>query len=91
MEPCLPQLLAICVASLVGAQVGQQESLLSNKIMAQLKVDKVRGHSNAIYGPVPKGDQIFDVEFLEVAPTPIIAYAYLRRQTLLKIMLISSK
>ena len=36
--------------------------------------DKVRGHSDAIYGPVPKEDQLLDVEFLEIAPTPIIAY-----------------
>jgi hypothetical protein len=37
--------------------------------------DKVRGHNDAIYGPVPKEDQLLDVEFLEIAPTPIIAYA----------------
>ena len=36
--------------------------------------DKVRGHNDAIYGPVPKEDQLLDVEFLEIAPTPIIAY-----------------
>lgn len=36
---------------------------------------KVRGHNDAIYGPVPKEGQLLDVEFLEIAPTPIIAYA----------------
>lgn len=41
--------------------------------MAQYKVDKVPGHNNATYGPVPKEDQIFDVEFLEIAPTPIVS------------------
>ncbi|KAF7169555.1 hypothetical protein CNMCM5623_002215 [Aspergillus felis] len=35
------------------------------------KQDKVYGHSDAIYDPVPKEDQLFSVEFLEVAPTPI--------------------
>lgn len=58
--------------------------------MAEL--DKVPGHNNATYGPVPKEDQIFVVEFLEIAPMPIIAYAHLRRQTNpYNIVLISSK
>lgn len=35
--------------------------------------DKVRGHSDATYDIVPKQDQLFNVEFLEIAPTPIIA------------------
>ncbi|KAH6884141.1 hypothetical protein B0T10DRAFT_608969 [Thelonectria olida] len=43
---------------------------------------KVPGHSDATYGPVPKEDQIFKVEFLDIAPTPIIAdrtfFVYLR-------------
>jgi hypothetical protein len=37
--------------------------------------EKVGGHNDAIYGPVPKKDQLFNVEFLEIAPTPILAYA----------------
>lgn len=83
MKPIFPQLFATCVAFLVGAQVGQQEPLLSNKIMAQPKVDKVPGHSDAIYGPVPKEDQIFRVEFLEIAPTPIVSYGHRRPQNLI--------
>lgn len=35
--------------------------------------DKVPGHNDAIYDTVPKEDQILDIEFLEIAPTPIVA------------------
>jgi hypothetical protein len=35
---------------------------------------KVPGHNNATYGPVPKADQLFQVEFLEIAPSPIPRY-----------------
>ncbi|KAI1125968.1 hypothetical protein F5Y10DRAFT_220863 [Nemania abortiva] len=31
------------------------------------------GHNNFTYGPVPEEDQLFGVEFLEVAPMPITA------------------
>lgn len=44
--------------------------------------DKVLSHNDATYGPVPKEDQVFGIELLEIAPTPIIAYAYSHRQTL---------
>ncbi|KAJ5880880.1 uncharacterized protein N7473_011933 [Penicillium subrubescens] len=44
--------------------------------------DIVRGHNDATYDIVPKQDQLFNVEFLEIAPTPIIAdrvfFVYLR-------------
>ncbi|KAH8888098.1 hypothetical protein GQ53DRAFT_843817 [Thozetella sp. PMI_491] len=43
---------------------------------------KVPGNNNAIYGPVPERDQIFRIEFLEIAPLPIpvnrIFFVYLR-------------
>lgn len=35
---------------------------------------KVPGHNNATYGPMPKGDQLLLVEFLEIAPSPIPVY-----------------
>jgi hypothetical protein len=35
--------------------------------------NRVPGHNDAIYDTVPKDDQIFKIEFLEIAPTPIIA------------------
>lgn len=89
MRPIISHLLAIYVASLVGAQLGQQEALFNIETMAQLTVDKVPGHNDAIYGPVPKNDQIFKVEFLEIAPTPIVSYDYhhlFHQRTLLKLI-----
>jgi hypothetical protein len=38
-----------------------------------VKQDKVPVHNDAIYDTVPKEDQILDIEFLEIAPTPIVA------------------
>jgi hypothetical protein len=35
--------------------------------------DKVPGHNDAIYDTVSKKDQILNIEFLEIAPTPIVA------------------
>ncbi|KAE8326731.1 hypothetical protein BDV39DRAFT_176514 [Aspergillus sergii] len=50
-------------------------------MMAQ-QDNRVPGHNDAIYDTVPKDDQIFKIEFLEIAPTPIIAdrvfFVYLR-------------
>ncbi|KAI1744723.1 hypothetical protein F4680DRAFT_443995 [Xylaria scruposa] len=31
----------------------------------------VPGNNNVTYGPVPKEEQLFQVEFLEIAPSPI--------------------
>ncbi|CAJ2502973.1 Uu.00g103670.m01.CDS01 [Anthostomella pinea] len=72
MKAILLQLLLHCAGAL--AVVTQQKPLVG--------VDEVPGHNNATYGPVPKNDQLFAVEFLEIAPTPIIAdrvfFVYLR-------------
>ncbi|KAE9378764.1 hypothetical protein N431DRAFT_553141 [Stipitochalara longipes BDJ] len=83
MRSAFQHFLALYAAALVTisyAKSPQQKSLFSVDIMAEQ--DKVRGHSDAIYGPVPKEYQLLDVEFLEVAPTPIIAdrifFVYLR-------------
>jgi hypothetical protein len=32
----------------------------------------VRGTNNATYGPVPKPDQLMNIEFLEIAPSPFL-------------------
>lgn len=32
---------------------------------------KVPGTNNATYGPTPKASQLFEIEYLEVAPSPI--------------------
>lgn len=41
-------------------------------------VEKVPGHNNATYGPTPKSSQIMDIEFLEIAPLPVVAYVLSR-------------
>jgi hypothetical protein len=39
--------------------------------------NRVPGSNNATYGSVPIGEQIFDIEYLEIAPWPIPTYEYL--------------
>lgn len=43
---------------------------------AESSEQRVPGHNDAFYGPVPKAEQIFDIEFLEVAPSPIPVYVF---------------
>jgi len=38
---------------------------------AQSSRQGIPGHNGAFYGPIPKAEQIFDIEFLEIAPSPI--------------------
>jgi hypothetical protein len=38
---------------------------------------RIPGTNNATYGPVPGAEQLFDIEFLELAPFPFKAYARL--------------
>lgn len=74
MKSIPPHFLSLYTAALaVLAKINsaQQEVLISENIMAQQ--DKIPGHNNAVYDIVPKEDQIFSVEFLEIVPTPIIA------------------
>lgn len=76
MKLILPQVLTICAAALATAsptKFTEQQLLVGVDIMTEQ--DKVPGHNNATYGPVPKEDQLLDVTFLEIAPTPILAYA----------------
>ena len=74
MKSILLQFLSLYTAAL--AVLGktnpiQQELLVREDGMVQQ--DKVPGHNDAIYDIVPKEDQILKIEFLEVAPTPILA------------------
>jgi hypothetical protein len=74
MKSTFLHFLNLCAAALAitsDAKTTKQKTLFSVDIMAEQ--DKVRGHSDAVYGPVPKEDQLLNVEFLEIAPTPIIA------------------
>ncbi|CAJ2507674.1 Uu.00g088600.m01.CDS01 [Anthostomella pinea] len=77
MKAILSLFLILCPAVL---SIAQQVPLVNVDIMSEQ--DKVPGHSDAIYGPVPKEDQLFEVDFLEIAPTPILAdrvfFVYLR-------------
>ncbi|GLB11816.1 hypothetical protein AtubIFM57258_008686 [Aspergillus tubingensis] len=84
MKPILWHILFLCTATLAAlakTNPTQQELLVNEDIMAK-QDNMVPGHNNAIYDTVPKDDQIFKIEFLEIAPTPIIAdrvfFIYLR-------------
>lgn len=44
-------------------------------ITTKQDAEKVYGHNNATYGPIPRDEQFVDVEFLEIAPTPLPVYA----------------
>ncbi|RAO66046.1 uncharacterized protein BHQ10_002058 [Talaromyces amestolkiae] len=78
------QLLLLCTTALAilgsSTEIAQQKVLVGVDIMDEQ--EKVRGHNEAVYDAVPKEDQLFRVEFLEIAPTPIIAdrvfFVYLR-------------
>ncbi|KAE8135881.1 hypothetical protein BDV38DRAFT_272528 [Aspergillus pseudotamarii] len=83
MKSNIPHWLSLCVAALAVlciAKPVQQKPLVSVDVI--VKKDKVPGHNNAIYDTVPKEDQLLDIEFLEIAPTPIVAdrvfFVYLR-------------
>lgn len=69
------QLLLLCTTALAilgsSTEIAQQKVLVGVDIMDEQ--EKVRGHNEAVYDAVPKEDQLFRVEFLEIAPTPIIA------------------
>jgi hypothetical protein len=74
MKSILPQFLPLCTAALavlVMTNPAQQELLVREDVMIQQ--DKVPGHNDAVYDIVPKEDQILKIEFLEIAPTPILA------------------
>lgn len=69
MKSMLPQILSLCTAALAALA---KTNPPQQSIMAQ-QDNRVPGHNDAIYDTVPKDDQIFKIEFLEIAPTPIIA------------------
>ncbi|KAI0190357.1 hypothetical protein EV127DRAFT_365058 [Xylaria flabelliformis] len=81
MKIVLLHLLVLCTVSirLTAAAVGppdstfeQQQSLGHTGTMSKPEEkSSVPGHNNVTYGPVPKEDQLFQVELLEIAPSPI--------------------
>jgi hypothetical protein len=45
--------------------------LVGEDVMVQQT--KVSGHNDAVYDIVPKEDQLYSIESLEIAPTPSLA------------------
>lgn len=78
--------LVLCTAILTKASPVQSSDLQvlltgsNGNIMASAINDKVPGHSDVTYSLVPKEKQVLKVEFLDIAPTPILAYALLSVQ-----------
>lgn len=74
MKPILLQFLPLCtvaVAIFGKTNPAQQELLVGEDVMVQQT--KVPGHNDAVYDIVPKEDQLYSIESLEIAPTPILA------------------
>lgn len=86
MKAIVAHVLVLCTAILTKASPVQSSNLQvllagsNGNIMASAINDKVPGHSDATYSVVPKEKQILKVEFLDIAPTPILAYALLSVQ-----------
>ncbi|KAK1752637.1 hypothetical protein QBC47DRAFT_463182 [Echria macrotheca] len=47
------------------------EDRTSNILNTESPRERVPGDNEAVYGPIPKAEQIFHIEFLEIAPSPI--------------------
>ncbi|RYO95298.1 hypothetical protein DL764_007717 [Monosporascus ibericus] len=72
MKPFLLQILTFRAALAAASPIIQQHPLAQFEVMAEPEgALKVPGYNNATYGPVPKVDQLFQVEFLDIAPSPI--------------------
>jgi len=76
----LGSIFSLCALSLNAAPASHnniQHPLAENKPItitmpgAESSKQGIPGHNGAFYGPVPKAEQIFDIEFLEIAPSPI--------------------
>ncbi|KAK4209273.1 hypothetical protein QBC37DRAFT_55930 [Rhypophila decipiens] len=63
-------ILNVPIASAHEQQVLNLETAMAENGAAAIKIG-VPGHNDAFYGPVPKKDQIFVIDFLEIAPSPI--------------------
>lgn len=68
------------VASLCSAHAHTLQQITSDEQLSIMQANRVPGSNNATYGPVPVGEQIFDIEYLEIAPWPIPTYGSLRAQ-----------
>ncbi|KAK4621520.1 hypothetical protein CLAFUW4_07235 [Fulvia fulva] len=65
-------LLAAVLASRVTARPGMaRDQTPIAHFFDDPRTNAVPGNNNATYGPVPKAEQIFTIEFLEIAPLPM--------------------
>ncbi|RYP65460.1 hypothetical protein DL770_008990 [Monosporascus sp. CRB-9-2] len=72
MKSFLLQILTLRAALAAASPIIEQQPLAQFEVTAEPEgALKVPGHNNVTYGPVPKVDQLFQVEFLEIAPSPI--------------------
>ncbi|KAL6232378.1 hypothetical protein BDW75DRAFT_217861 [Aspergillus navahoensis] len=74
MKAILLQFLPLCTVSVAvfgKTNPAQQQLLVGEDVMVQQT--KVSGHNDAVYDIVPKEDQLYSIESLEIAPTPILA------------------
>ncbi|KAK4452236.1 hypothetical protein QBC34DRAFT_42238 [Podospora aff. communis PSN243] len=70
-----------CLSTLVLA--ASAAAPISHKVQHPLAMpesespkQRVRGHNDVFYGPIPKAEQIFNIDFLEIAPTPVPVSRY---------------
>lgn len=63
-----------CTSLRVQGDNRQLPSKSPGKLISPDQADRPYGTNNATYGPVPKAEQLFDIEFLEIAPSPFLVY-----------------
>jgi hypothetical protein len=75
MKSILRLILPLCttalgVAALAKTNPAQQELLVDDDNIIAKQGTRVPGHNDAFYDVVPKEDQLYRIEGLEIAPTP---------------------
>ena len=65
-------LACFCTARSVQGISWQLPLESAEKLISLERADRPYGTNNATYGPVLKADQLFDIEFLEIAPSPYL-------------------
>lgn len=56
----------------IGSQLPLPQKHANNRLGASEGASRPYGTNNATYGPVPEADQLFNIEFLEIAPSPFL-------------------
>jgi hypothetical protein len=68
------ELVFIILASLCAAYTTSERPTSNHEQKPLTQVEHVPGSNHATYGPVPVEEQIFWIEYLEIAPLPIPTY-----------------